>query len=70
MIIPADDDKRFRFKVGGTAHTRDKRQVTITQRLLHLSECGVFCPHYLAVDEKGVEWRISQFELSAKEVGR
>lgn len=73
MIIPSDEDTRFKFKVGDTAYTRGRRQVTITQPLLHLAECGVHCPHYLAVDADGVEWQISQLELSKKaleKVGR
>lgn len=66
MIIPSETDARFKFKIGDTAYTRGRRQVTIKQQLLHLSERGAYCPHYLAVDADGIQWQISQLELSRK----
>jgi hypothetical protein len=72
LIIPDDQDTRFRFKVGAQAFVRGwtGAPVKITQRLLHLSVPGIYCAHYLAVDADGKEWRFSQLELSSRETWR
>lgn len=68
LIVADDADTRFRFRVGHYAYVRGwiGEPVKITQRLLHLSAAGVFAPHYLAMDDQGRQWRLSQLELSTK----
>jgi hypothetical protein len=70
-LLIADDDTRFRFKLGKRAYVRgwiNSEPVIITRRLLHLSTVGIFAPHYLCTDAEGKEWRIAQLELSSKAI--
>lgn len=71
LILASDEDTRFQFAAGANVYVRgwgNHPPAKVTQRLLHLSEPGIYCPHYLVVDADSTEWRVSQLELGKEPI--
>ena len=71
FIVPDDNDRRCRFKVGDYAYVRGHRSqsVVIAKKLLHIAPfkyATLSLPHYLVVDANGQEWQVSQLELTTR----